>query len=461
MVARTHGERGPLRHVDVWRLAWPIMVSMLSYTAMSVVDTLFVGQLGTAPLAAVGASASLVHLVMAFPQGLLGGVRVRVAHATGAGDADAARHAAWQGVWLALAFGGLAALLAPWWSEAVLVLMGVGDEVARLGGEYVFVRVVGAPVLLMSSALSAWFQGRGDTRVPMVASVLGNLVNIGLDPILIFGMGPIPAMGVAGAAAATVVGLGTMVLVMAAVALRGLLLRPVGLRRAVLRQVWRVGAPQGAQFTLEVGSFTLFAAMLAWAGEAHLAAHVVVVRIILVSFLPCHALGQAAGVLVGQALGASSTARARQAVWLATLQAVGIMVVMGAVFIAVPDLLTGAFGAEAEVQALARQVLLLYAAVQVLDAVAVVGLCSLSGAGDTRFVLVVTVGLAWFVKVPLAWALSVGLELGVLGAWLGLAGEFSVLAVIVSLRLRGRRWLGHLDAEREVAPEVEVAPSPA
>jgi len=440
------GSRGPLRHRDVWSLAWPIMVSMLSYTAMSVVDTLFVGQLGTAPLAAVGASASLVHLVMAFPQGLLGGVRVRVAHATGADAPTAARRAAWQGIWLALAFGVVGASVAGWWADTAIRWMGVGEEVAELGGAYVYVRVVGAPVLLLSTALSAWFQGRGNTRVPMVATVLGNVANIVLDPLLIFGMGPIPAMGVAGAALATVIGLGVMVVCLASVALRELLLRPEAPSRAVLAEVWRVGAPQGAQFTLDVGSFTVFAAMLAWAGEAHLAAHVVVVRIILVTFLPCHALGQASGVLVGQALGAGRPERCRDSVRLATIQAVGIMVVMGVVFVALPDALTGVFGAEAEVQALARQVLLLYAAVQVLDAVAVVGLGSLSGAGDTRFVLVVSVGLAWFVKVPLAYALAVGAELGVVGAWLGLAGELVVLALIVSVRVRGSRWLGQLSS---------------
>ena len=204
-----------------------------------------------------------------------------------------------------------------------------------------------------------------------------------------------------------------------------------------------VGASNGTTTALD---FTVFAAMLAWAGEAHLAAHVVVVRIILVTFLPCHALGQASGVLVGQALGAGRPERCRDSVRLATIQAVGIMVVMGVVFVALPDALTGVFGAEAEVQALARQVLLLYAAVQVLDAVAVVGLGSLSGAGDTRFVLVVSVGLAWFVKVPLAYALAVGAELGVVGAWLGLAGELVVLALIVSVRVRGSRWLGQLSS---------------
>jgi len=444
MVAPRTSSPGAVGHREVWTLAWPIMVSMLSYTAMSVVDTLFVGQLGTAPLAAVGASASIVHLVMAFPHGLLGGVRVRVAHATGAGASADARSAAWQGIWLALGLGLLAAASAPVCAVSV-AWMGVSDEVAVLGGEYIYVRVLGAPVVLMSTALSAWFQGRGETRVPMVATVLGNLVNIGLDPVLIFGIGPVPALGVAGAALATVFGFSVMVVTQAAVAARQLLRQPQSLARRPLAAIWRVGAPQGLQYTLDVGSFTVFAAMLAHAGDAHLAAHVVVVRIVLVSFLPCHALGQASGVLVGQFLGADDPGRARRAVRLATVQSVVIMVAMGLLFVAVPDALIGVFGAEAQVRALARQVLLLYAVVQVLDAVAVVGLGSLAGAGDTRFVLVVTVGLAWLVKVPLAWSLSVGLNLGVLGAWLGLAGEFALLAVLVTLRLRGQAWLRQLE----------------
>ncbi len=436
----------PLHHRSVWRLAWPIMVSMLSYSAMSVVDTLFVGQLGTEPLAAVGVAACLVHLSAAFPNGLLGGVRVRVAHAVGQGRLATARRVAWQGLWLALAMGVVVAALAPL-AAAGLPLLGASPEVADLGSDYVRIRVLGAPVLFLSTALTAWFQGRGQTRVPMVANVAGNAVNVALDPLFIFGLGPVPAMGVGGAALATVLGMGVGVLVLAVAAWRPVLRRPHGPSGPLVRAVARVGAPQGVQYTLDVGSFTVFAALLAHAGDVHLAAHVVVVRIILVTFLPCLALGQAAGVLVGQALGAGRPGRARRAVRLAAVQGVGIMAVMAVVFVAVPDLLTGVFGAEPAVQALARQVLLLYAAVQVFDALAVVGLGALGGAGDTRFVLWLSVGMAWLVKLPVAWWLSVGLDMGVVGAWGGLATELLCLTAVVWVRLSGRSWLEQLEPE--------------
>jgi MATE family multidrug resistance protein len=425
------------------------MVSMLSYSLMSVVDTLFVGQLGTEPLAAVGASACLVHLAMAFPNGLLGGARVQVAHAVGADELDRARRSAWQGIWLAGGLGVLIASLAPLAGQG-LGLLGVSDAVAELGWGYVVVRVLGAPVVFASMALGAWFQGRGQTRVPMVANVLGNLTNIALDPLLIFGWGPVPALGVTGAALATVVGIGVGVVVLV-VAARPLLRRPCGLDRSLLAAVWRVGAPQGVQYTLDVGSFTVFASLLAFAGDVHLAAHVVVVRIILVTFLPCLALGQAAGVLVGQALGADRPERARRAVRLAALQGVGIMAVMAVVFVTVPDALTGVFGAEATVQALARQVLLLYAAIQVFDALAVVGLGALGGAGDTRFVLWLSVGMAWGVKIPVATVLVRSFGWGVVGAWSGLAVELLCLTVVVWARLSGRAWL------RQLEPSVELA----
>lgn len=455
MTTHPSASEGHVRHATVWRLAWPIMVSMLSYSAMSVVDTIFVGQLGTAPLAAIGASACLVHLAFAFPNGLLGGVRVRVAHAVGAATPEAARVAAWQGIWLALILGLVAAACAPL-ADPGMALLGTTGEVRELGVGFVWVRVLGAPVLLLSTALTAWFQGRGETRVPMVASVLGNLTNIVLDPLLIFGAGPVPALGLVGAALATVLGLALGLGVLAVAAWRPLLRHPRGPARDALSAIWAVGAPQGVRFTLDVGSFTVFAALLAHAGDAHLAAHVVVVRIVLVTFLPCMALGQAAGVLVGQALGASTPSRARQAARLAAVQAVGIMVGMAVVFLAVPDALTGVFGAAPEVAALARQVLVLYACIQVLDALAVTGLGALNGAGDTRFVLVLSVVLAWGVKLPVA-ATLVGAGWGVLGAWIGLAAELVCLTSVVWLRLRGDAWLGRLEA---TSPRARPALAP-
>ena len=431
-----------MTHATVFDLAWPIMISMLSYTAMTVADTIYVGQLGTAELAAIGLAASAIHLGLAFGNGLLGGVRIEVARAMGRKDLDRVSQLAVQGLWLAGFFGVLTACLAPL-GPVLFSAMGASQEVGALATQYFGIRTLGAPICLLWMALSCWFLGRGDSRTTMKATVVGNVLNIVLDPLFIFGLGPVEGLGLAGAALASMVGLSVGAVYMGLVAWRQL--RPVSVWPCarLVRDIVVVGGPLGTQYFLDVASFAGFSALLAWSGDVHLAAHVVVVRIILLSFLPCHALGEAAGVLVGQSLGAGSPDRAVDALRLGTYQAVAIMVVFGVLFLLVPDSLTGIFGADDDVRRIARDILILYATVQVVDAVGAVTLGALSGAGDTRFVMVLNVAAAWLVKLPVGCALVLGLGLGALGAWIGVACEIMVVTAMALWRVRGSAWLSH------------------
>jgi MATE family multidrug resistance protein len=425
---------------------------MLSYTAMTVADSVFVGRLGTVPLAAIGLAATLVHLMTAFGNGLLGGVRVTVARAVGREQHARARELGWQGVWLALALGvpvaALAALGAP-----AFQWMGASTEVTTLASAYYGWRTLAAPLVFLGTALSGWFQARGDTYTPMVAAVLGNIANIVLDPLLIFGHGPVAGMGITGAALATVFGQSLMVMTLMIVGLRQLLPDVVPPRRELIHAISRVGTPTGVQYTLNVASFTAFSALLAHSGDAHLAANVIAVRILMISFLPGLAIGQAAGVLVGQSLGGGRPHRARWAFRAAVEQAMLVMGTCGLVFLAAPGLLIGVFSPELEVAVLVRQLLVVAAAIQLLDAIATTALCSLTGAGDTRFVMYLSIGCAWLIKLPIAAGLVLGAELGVLGAWLGLAVEVAMIALLSALRVGGSAWLS-----QQASTEVEAVP---
>ncbi len=416
-------------------LAWPIMISMLSRTAMTTADTIYVGQLGTTPVAAIGLASTLSFVFIAFGWGLLGGINVAVAQATGAGRS--VREHWWQALWMSLVLGVIAGLftpLGPW----IFPLMGAGERATELASAWYEVRLWGAGLVFAQAGLIAWFQGRGDTRTPMVATVATNLLNIAIDPLLIFGWGPIPALGIAGAAWATnlslLIGLGWLLYRSAPGAL-------VGLRRSVLREVWRLGSPMAVHFALDVLSFTLFVAILARVGEEALAAHVIVVRIISVSFLPGYAVSEAASVLVGQAVGAGRLGAARQAWQAATRLAVAVMVGMTVIFVFAPGPLLAVFNPSAEVAEAGRALLLIAAGFQLFDAVAMAGLGALKGAGDTRFTMVLGVSLAWLVKLPVGLGLALFAGLGAAGAWLGLTAEIILVAAFVSWRLRGDAWL--------------------
>ena len=189
--------------VQVLSLAWPVMVSLLSQTAMTMADVLYVSRLGTTPLAGIGLGTVAAYLLVSAAFGLTGGVRVLVAQATGAGRHRQARVLAWQGLWLAAAVGLVGLVLAPV-AHPLARVFGASPQVADQGARYLAWCLGGTGATVATLALTSWFQGRGDTRTPMVVAVLSNLLNIAMDPVFIFGFGPIPALGIAGAAATTI-----------------------------------------------------------------------------------------------------------------------------------------------------------------------------------------------------------------------------------------------------------------
>ncbi len=441
-----------IRIREVADLAWPVMISMLSYTAMSVVDTIFVGRLGVVPLAAIGLAAVAVHLVQALGRGVLTGVRVAISQETGAKNPEAARHLGFQGLWVALLASALAAgglLLSPWLFGA----LGASEAVAAQARVYFDVRLLGCPMLFATLAMNAWFAGRGDTRTPMVGTLLANGLNIALDPLLIFGLGPIPGTGLAGAAAATAIGLGASALYLLLRARSAL--SPASTRpdRAALRRIWNLGAPMGMEGLLEVVSFLIFCSLLARLGDAPLAAHVMVIRVVGVSFLPGLAVSEAVGVFVGQAVGAGSERLAREAWRSGATLALSIMATFGVLFWVTPWPFLAVFSPPPEVAIEALALLRVAAVFQIFDALAIVAWGALNGAGDTRFTLRCGVAAAWLIKLPLGWALALPLGMGAAGAWLGLTAEIVVIMIVLVARLHGRRWLPEgISAAPAVAP---------
>lgn len=428
-----------------WRavllLAWPMMVSRMSDTVMLAVDTYFVSKLGTQALAGVGVAISASMLIVAFGWGSLLGVRVAVSHRTGAGDPLGSARMVWQGFYLA-AILGLGSWLALPVAEWGLRLTGAAPDAMPHALAFFKVRALGGPVFFGILVLSGYFQGTGDTRTPMVGTLIANALNLGLNPLFIFGWGPLHGLGAGGAALASVTANGVNLLWLA---LRYRRLAPRVSRRpdrALLMEVTRLGIPMGFNLLQDIGSFTIFMAFLARSGDVHVAAHVVVVRVIMLSFLPGWAVGEAGGVLVGQSLGARRPDLARQAWRSATTLAVSMMGVFAVLFVTEPGPLLGFFHPEAAVLALGERMLWIGAFFQVFDAIATVGLCCLNGAGDNRFVMVLQIVGSWVLKIPTAWLFALVLGLGAPGAWMGMTLDIMLLAAASLWRIRGEAWLG-------------------
>ena len=436
---------------EVVRLGWPIVVSMLSYTAMGVADVLFVGWVGKAEVAGTGLAVTAIFLVNSFFLGLLAAVKVVAAQATGAGDLPMARSAGWQGLFLA-APAALLVIVLGQLHEPIFALFGAEPAVSAFAGEYFAVRVFAAPFAFAFITLCNAFQGMGDTRTPMVVNLWVNGANIVLDPLFIFGAGPIPAMGVAGAGLATVIACaGGLVLTWVYWAREaGTPVRP---DRALLASITRLGIPLGVRFTLDVSGWTVFVGLLARMGETQLAAHVIAVRIVSISFLPGYAISEAAAIMTGQFVGARDYARVRRAFRSALIVAIVVMAAFGVVFLALPDALLGLFQPDPDVLAVGRQLLLVAAAFQVVDAVAMVATGALNGVGDTRTTMIVSILASWLVMVPLAYLLGTVLELGPAGGWIAIAANFLVVGTALTWRFVRGTWRG-------VGEVVAQAPAP-
>jgi len=275
----------------------------------------------------------------------------------------------------------------------------------------------------------------------MIANLIANGLNVALDPLCIFGFWFIPRLEMTGAAIATVISTGVAAGFLVLCNAKMLKRTPWRPHWALIRQSCRFGIPIGIQRFLGCLGFLGFVIILGRCGEAHLAAHVLVIRVMSISFLPGHAISEAASVLVGQSVGARRADRAFEAWRAATLLAIAIMVSCGAVFVAFPGPFIQLFGAADQVAEIARSLMVIAAVVQIFDAIAMVGLGSINGSGDTRYSMFVSVMCAWLVQLPLALWLAIALNWGATGAWLGLTAEIILLAALALHRVLSGRWL--------------------
>lgn len=419
---------------ELLRLAWPITVSMLSFSTMTLASTAFVAQIGSAELAGVGLAGVVGFSLVCFGIGLLRGGKTLVSQAVGANRRDRIPEL----VGAALAFAvvlGVLALVAGQLLAPVLASLSASPRAGAFAAEYLAIRSLGAPLILVYAALREASYGEGDSRTPMRAALAGNAVNIALDAVFILGFG----WGVAGAALATIFGnvteLGLLAWPMRA-RLSGL-----RLRRAALRDLWAQGVPNGVQFIMEVGSFLILTVLVARMSAVDAAAHQMVLHLVNVSFLPAHALAEGAAVLVGQAVGANQDhlvgAVARRAFVIGAGYASLCLVVYGVV----GGLITRAMAAgDAALADRATTLLHVGMAFLVADAANVIARGVLRGASDVRYAAVVGIATAWLTCPPLTWLLGVHWGLGVVGGWIGLALEIVIGAAVFWLRVVRGGW---------------------
>jgi multidrug resistance protein, MATE family len=419
---------------ELLRLAWPITVSMVSFSMMTLTSTAFVAHIGADELAGVGLAGVVGFALVCFGIGLLRGAKTLMSQAVGAGRRDRIPELLAAALALALVLGAAAVvlghLIAP-----LLVPLSASPRAGRFAAQYLAIRSAGAPVVLVFAALREARYGQGDTRAPMRASLAGNAVNIALDATLILGLG----WSVRGAAVATICGNLTELALLAwpmRSALRGLVWR-----RAAVREVCAQGLPNGAQFVMEVGSFLILTVLVASMSAVDGAAHQMVLHLVNVSFLPAHALAEAAAVLVGQAVGANRDALIPRVARRTLLIGASYAAVCVVVYAVLGGLITRAMASgNAALAARAATLVHVGLAFLVADAANVIARGVLRGASDVRYAAVVGIITSWLTTPPLTWALGVACGLGAVGGWIGLAVEIVVGASLFWLRVLRGGW---------------------
>ena len=427
------------------RLAWPITVSMLSFSTMTLASTAFIAHVGADELAGVGLGAVVGFALVCFGVGLLRGAKTLVSQALGAGRRDRIPELLGAALALALAFGTLA-LLAGQLAAPLLVSLSASARAGGFAAQYLAIRSLGAPLMLVYAALREARYGVGDTRAPMRASLAGNAVNVALDATLILGLG----WGVRGAAIATICGNATE-LASLAWPMRGEL--RVRWSRRALAETWAQGMPNGLQFIMEVGSFLILTVLVARMSAVDAAAHQMVLHLVNVSFLPAHALAEAAAVLVGQAVGAGRDALVPRVAKRALALGAGYATACLAVYALIGGLVAHALASGDEALG-ARATVLLHVSLAFLvaDAANVIARGVLRGASDVRFAAAVGIVTSWLTTPPLTWLLGMHLGLGVVGGWIGLALEIIVGASLFWLRVWRGGWRpAAARARREIA----------
>ncbi len=435
--------RGGVR--EVFELAYPVVLTQMSATAMGVVDSAMVGRLGPTPLAAVGFAGVWLWTVFSFFFGTASGVQTFVAQADGAERQGECGGWAWQGIWAIAPISILAVLLLLFTTRPLIALLGPSPDLQADAVAYVDMRLPGELGMVLTMLLTSFFRGYGDTRTPLYATLAANGVNVVLDYGLIFGELGLPRWGVAGAGAATAVGewFGCILLF---VAFRRRAVRErfqtdaVAPSRDAIRRFLHVGAPIGGQWCLGMTSFAMFTTLVARMGDASMAASQAFVMLLSLSFMQAVGVSAAAATLVGRYIGAEDMDSAERSFRSSLVLGAILAGIVGALFVAIPGPLLRIFTDDPSVVELGVSLLALGARFQLFDAGGIISEGALRGAGDTRWPFVAHSILGWFFFVPLAYVLGVVLDGGLRGAWLGGLVYVIVLSTVLVGRFRSGAW---------------------
>jgi putative MATE family efflux protein len=428
-------------------LAIPMILEMVLESLFAVVDVFWVGRLGADAVATVGLTESLLSLVFAIGLGLSLSTTAMVARRIGEKDPAAAAVAGVQAIILGLTVAVLVGAPCVFCAPQLLRLMGASPEIIRVGSGYARIALGGGGVIVMLFLNNAIFRGAGDAAIAMRLLWVSNVINLVLDPCLIFGWGPFPKLGVTGAALATFTGRSIGVLYQFYRLLRGterirVLRNQVKVNFQVLLRLLRVSLTGILQFAIAHTSWIGLVRIVSIFGSAALAGYTIAIRVLIFVILPSWGLSNAAATLVGQNLGAKQPERAQTSVWRTGFYNMLFLGVIGVIFLLFATPIVRLFSNDPVVVPRAATCLRILSYGNIGYAYGMVMLQAFNGAGDTVTPTYVHFFGFWILEIPLAYFLAITAHLGANGVYISIVIAEGAIAAAGILLFRRGRWKG-------------------
>jgi len=428
-------------------LAIPMILEMVLESLFAVVDVFWVGRLGADAIATVGLTESMLSLVMAIGFGLSLSTTAMVARRIGEKDPAGAAVAGVQAIVIGLVFSAMVGLPCLFYAPNLLRLMGASPQIVATGSGYARIALAGGGVIMMLFLNNAIFRGAGDAAIAMRLLWVSNIINLILDPCLIFGWGPFPKLGVTGAALATFTGRSIGVLYQFYRLLRGserirILRSQLRVNLGVLWRLLRVSFTGILQFLIAHTSWIGLVRIVSVFGSDALAGYTIAIRILIFILLPSWGLSNAAATLVGQNLGAKQPERAQISVWRTGFYNMLFLGIIGVIFLVFATPVVRLFTNDPAVVPLAATCLRILSYGNIAYAYGMVMLQAFNGAGDTITPTWVHFFGFWLLEIPLAYFLAIPAHVGANGVYISIVVAEAAIATAGVLLFRRGRWKG-------------------
>jgi putative MATE family efflux protein len=445
--ARNHLTSGGILK-GILALAGPMFISAQLQNLQSLIDLYWVGRLGSNAVAAISISGTTLMLLFPIVMAMSAGTLAFVSRHVGAGRSEDAAAVAGQALLVSILVGLVAGLAAVPAAGCFCRMLGAAPAIADAASPYLQISFAASFTEFALFTASSAIQGAGNTVIPMIGMALANVLNLVLDPLLIYGLGPIPAMGISGAALATVLAQGLAACILIRHLRSGVLGVPLSsrhfhLRRATALGLLSTGLPAGGQMLSRSLMSLLLMRIVASCGTLAIAAYGIGMRFHMIILMPSFALGNAAATMVGQNLGAGKPDRSNRAAWYAAGLASLITAAAAAIAVVMPQWLIGFFSKDPHVTDIGVAYLRTVSFCYIGAAVSIVLSRALMGAGDTMASMVLTIVCLWGIQVPLAILLRSHVSPPTSGIWMAVAIALVSHGVLTSLWFLTGRWKTH------------------